>query len=57
MKDSEASEEQCLEDPTTEHKMNYEITTVITYYHTNTPLNQSECAEYISYFIKPDIPH
>ena len=45
MKDSEASEEQCLEDPTTENKMNYEITTVITYCHANTPLySQSEYA-------------
>ena len=45
MKDSEASEEQCLEDPTTENKMNYEITTVIKYYHANTPLySQSEYA-------------
>lgn len=44
MKDSEAIEEQCLEDPETEHKMNYEITTVITYYHANTPISQSECA-------------
>jgi len=44
MKDSEASEEQCLEDPKTENKMNYEITTVITNCHANTSLSQSECA-------------
>ena len=48
MKDSEASEEQCLEDPKTENKMSHENTTLITYRHT--PLSQSECASYISYF-------